>query len=67
MGTTEQNNGVGELMEKTSPPRQILLLSRPVVHSEVTLEECPSAWSKNQVRVLDPFVLETHTFNFTFL
>lgn len=43
-------------MEKTSPPRQILLLSRPVVHDEVILEECPRTWSKNQVRVLDPFV-----------
>lgn len=67
--TTEQNNGVGELVEKTSPLRPILLLSRPVVHDEVTLEECPRerGVKKNQVRVLDPFCFDSHTFNFTFL
>lgn len=54
--TADQNNGAGELMEKTSPPRPILLLSRPVVHHEVIVEECPRAWSKKQVRALDPFV-----------
>lgn len=31
----------GELMEKPSPLRQILLLSKPAVPYEVILEECP--------------------------